>query len=124
MEKESLEGDTPREPEEEMASEKGGNSNQMSETMALEVSPVESMSTPRRLWYTLISLQKWRNRSAAKQKKIRELENKVRDLSRSRNYWKEEAEQAAGRIQTMEAKKETSQANEPSELEKVFFKKS
>ncbi len=39
------------------------------------------------------SRDKWKERSKAKQKKIRTLETKVRDISRSRSHWKEKAKQ-------------------------------
>lgn len=40
------------------------------------------------------SRDKWKERTKAKQKKIRAMETKVRDLNRSRNQWKEKAKQA------------------------------
>lgn len=40
------------------------------------------------------SRDSWKERSKAKQKKIRALETKVRDISRSQSHWKEKAKQA------------------------------
>jgi hypothetical protein len=49
------------------------------------------------------SRDKWKARAADKQHKLRALEIKVRDLSTSRDYWKEQAKMAAAALQQLEA---------------------
>jgi len=69
------------------------------------------------------SLEKWKNRSLEKQKQIRSMEIKVRDLQNSRARWKERAKKAEAEkkrlIQELE-KKEKEQVSEIKEINRLI----
>jgi hypothetical protein len=54
----------------------------------------------------------WKKRAKQKQKKIRALETKVRDLNRSREGWKEKAKQAQQELEQLKAEQKTKQGQD------------
>lgn len=55
------------------------------------------------------SRDSWKANAAQKQKKLRTLEIKVRDLSASRDYWKKKAQTAMAQLRQLEAEPEARQ---------------
>jgi len=63
------------------------------------------------------SRDNWKKRSNSKQKKIRALETKVRDISRSRSSWKEKAKQAQQELAELKKQMAAEKADEKIEEE-------
>jgi len=64
------------------------------------------------------SRDNWKERSKKKQKKIRALETKVRDISRSRSHWKEKAKQAQQELSELQEQLAAEKAGQKKEAEK------
>ena len=63
------------------------------------------------------SRDNWKKRSQAKQKQIRALETKVRDLSQSQNHWKEKARQAEQELAELKKQLLAKTAEQPPQKE-------
>ena len=58
----------------------------------------------------------WKKNAALKQKKLRDLEVKVRDLSISRDSWKSQAKQSSEEVQRLKKELETLKKKEMSRM--------
>jgi hypothetical protein len=63
------------------------------------------------------SRDNWKNRSNNKQKKIRALETKVRDISRSRSHWKQKAKEAKQELAELKEQLAAEKAGQKQETE-------
>ena len=78
------------------------------------------MSLARKLWYTARSLSWMKEKARVKQEANRSMEKKIRDLSRSREKWKQRALQAEKQVK-VHAELDQAFGTEPSLKQTVIF---